>query len=62
LAVVKTHVFSQRPAAGESLFNRYYLSEYRSGALENTSDQGAWPEEEDFLAAFSALGYERIEE
>lgn len=37
-----------------------WLSEYRSGALENTSDQGAWPDEEDFLAAFFALGYERL--
>ena len=39
-----------------------WLSEHRENALENRDDHGAWPEEDDFLAAFSALGYERIED
>lgn len=39
-----------------------WLSEFRPSALENTDDQGGWPDEEDFLAAFSALEYERIED
>jgi len=38
-----------------------WLSENRENALENRDDQGGWPEQEDFLAAFSGLGFERVE-
>lgn len=36
-----------------------WLSEHRNHALENTDDQGGWPEEADLEAAFQALGYEQ---
>ncbi len=39
-----------------------WLSDNRSGAVENRDDQGGYPEEDDLRAAFAALGYERIEE
>ena len=35
-----------------------WLSEHRDHALENTSDQGGYPDESDLTAAFAALGYE----
>jgi hypothetical protein len=38
-----------------------WLSEYRCSALENTSDQGGWPDEDDLEAVFDALGYQRSE-
>ena len=38
-----------------------WLSENRSGAVENRDDQGGYPEEADLRAAFDALGYERVE-
>lgn len=36
-----------------------WLSDNRCSALENTDDQGGWPDEDDLEAAFVALGYER---
>lgn len=36
-----------------------WLTEHRDHALENTDDQGGWPEEADLEAAFQALGYEQ---
>jgi hypothetical protein len=39
-----------------------WLSDNRSGSVENRDDQGGYPEEDDLRAAFDALGYERIEE
>jgi hypothetical protein len=36
-----------------------WLSDHRDHAIENTDDQGGYPEEADLRAAFSALGYER---
>ena len=36
-----------------------WLWQNNDSALENVDDQGAWPEEQDLEAAFSALGYER---
>jgi hypothetical protein len=39
-----------------------WLSDNRSGAVENRDDQGGYPEEDDLRAAFAALGYERVEE
>ena len=36
-----------------------WLSDHRDHAVENTDDQGGWPEEEDLKAAFAALGYQR---
>ena len=38
-----------------------WLSDHRCSALENTSDQGGWPDEDDLVAAFEALGYEAVE-
>lgn len=38
-----------------------WLSENRCSALENTSDQGGWPDEDDLKAAFDALDYRRVE-
>ena len=38
-----------------------WLSDNRSNALENVSDQGGWPDEDDFRAAFDALGYPQVE-
>ncbi len=37
-----------------------WLSEHRCNALENTDDQGGWPDEEDLEEAFVGLGYERV--
>ena len=39
-----------------------WLSDNRQAAVENRDDQGGYPEEDDFRAAFAALGYERIED
>ncbi len=36
-----------------------WLLQHRDHALENTDDQGGWPDEEDLEAAFAALGYAR---
>lgn len=36
-----------------------WLSEHRDNALENSSDQGGWPDDDALQAAFEALGYER---
>lgn len=36
-----------------------WLSQNRENALENTDDQGGWPDEADLQAAFAALGYRR---
>lgn len=36
-----------------------WLSEHNDSALENTDDQGGWPDEDDLEAAFAALGYQR---
>lgn len=36
-----------------------WLSDHRDHALENTDDQGGWPDDDDLEAAFSALGYQR---
>ena len=36
-----------------------WLSDHRSGSVENRDDQGGYPEEDDLRAAFDALGYER---
>ena len=38
-----------------------WLSDNRCNALENVSDQGGWPDEDDFRAAFDALGYPQVE-
>ncbi|HQZ67280.1 MAG TPA: hypothetical protein PLY87_19455 [Planctomycetaceae bacterium] len=38
-----------------------WLSDNRSNALENVSDQGGWPDDDDFRAAFDALGYPQVE-
>jgi hypothetical protein len=38
-----------------------WLSNHRCSALENTDDQGGWPEEDDLRDAFDALGYEQVE-
>jgi len=38
-----------------------WLSENLPNSLENTSDQGGWPDEDDLREAFEALGYEEIE-
>ena len=37
-----------------------WLSDHRDHAVENTDDQGGWPEEDDLKAAFAALGYQRV--
>ena len=39
-----------------------WLSDNRSGSVENRDDQGGYPQEDDLRAAFDALGYVRIEE
>ncbi|HEY1598844.1 MAG TPA: hypothetical protein VGG64_04535 [Pirellulales bacterium] len=36
-----------------------WLSDHRCSALENTDDQGGYPDEEDLEAAFDALGYQQ---
>ena len=38
-----------------------WLSDHRYSALDNTDDQGGWPDEDDVKDAFEALGYQRIE-
>lgn len=38
-----------------------WLSNHRCSALENTDDQGGWPDEDDLRDAFDALGYEQVE-
>ena len=38
-----------------------WLSENRCNALENRDDQGGWPDESDFRAAFAALGFPQVE-
>ncbi|QDU25814.1 hypothetical protein ETAA8_08860 [Anatilimnocola aggregata] len=38
-----------------------WLSDSRPNSLENTDDQGGWPDDDDLTAAFEALGYERVE-
>jgi len=38
-----------------------WLSDNRCNALENVSDQGGWPDEDDLRAAFDALGYQEVE-
>ena len=38
-----------------------WLSDNRCNALESRDDQGGWPDEDDFRAAFDALGYEQLE-
>ena len=37
----------------------FWLSDNRSGSVENRDDQGGYPSEDDLRAAFDALGYER---
>lgn len=37
-----------------------WLSDNRNNALENTDDQGGWPDEDDLEAAFTALGYAKV--
>jgi hypothetical protein len=39
-----------------------WLSDQRSGSVENRDDQGGYPEHDDLRAAFDALGYELIDE
>ena len=39
-----------------------WLSDNRSGSVENRDDQGGYPSEDDLRAALDALGYVRIEE
>jgi hypothetical protein len=38
-----------------------WLSDNRSGELENVDDQGGWPSEESLTEAFEELGFERKE-
>ena len=38
-----------------------WLSDNLPNSLENTDDQGGWPDEDDLTAAFEALGYQRTE-
>lgn len=38
-----------------------WLSDNRCSALENTDDQGGWPDEEDIEAALLAIGYKPVE-
>lgn len=38
-----------------------WLSDNRCNALENVDDQGGWPDESDFRAAFDALGFPQVE-
>ena len=37
-----------------------WLCDNRNNALENTGDDGGWPDEEDLEAAFEALGYAKV--
>ena len=39
-----------------------WLSDNRSGSVENRDDQGGYPQEYDLRAAFDALGYVQVEE
>jgi hypothetical protein len=39
-----------------------WLSDHRSGSVENRDDQGGYPDEDDLRAAFLALGYVQVEE
>jgi hypothetical protein len=39
-----------------------WLNDNRPNSLENTDDQGGWPDGDDLQAAFDALGFERIED
>ena len=39
-----------------------WLSDNRSGSMENRDDQGGYPQEDDVRAAFDALGYVQSEE
>ena len=39
-----------------------WLSDHRSGSVENRDDQGGYPEEDDLRAAFDALGYVQVDE
>jgi hypothetical protein len=39
-----------------------WLSDNRSGSLENRDDQGGYPSEDDLRTAFEALGYVQVEE
>jgi hypothetical protein len=38
-----------------------WLSDHRTGSVENRDDQGGYPSEDDLRAAFAALEYEQIE-
>lgn len=38
-----------------------WLSDNRCNALESRDDQGGWPDEDDFRAAFDALGFPQVE-
>jgi len=38
-----------------------WLSDHRCNALESVDDQGGWPSEDDFRAAFDALEYKQAE-
>lgn len=40
----------------------WWLSNHDPGAVENCDDQGGYPSEEQIVAAFEGLGYERIED
>lgn len=37
-----------------------WLSDHRPSSLENTDDQGGWPDEDDLRLAFEALKFQRI--
>jgi len=37
-----------------------WLSNSLPDSLENTDDQGGWPDEDDLTAAFEALGYQWV--
>ena len=39
-----------------------WLNDNRPNSLENTDDQGGWPDDDDLEAAFDALGFERLED
>jgi hypothetical protein len=61
------------PLAARRLKNQYdlpegwesevysWLADHRCSALENTDDQGGYPDEDDLEAAFDALSYQRSE-
>lgn len=36
-----------------------WFSDHRDHAIENTDDQGGWPDDDDLQAAFAALGYQQ---